>query len=247
VRSRVPPSGSRRSRRRSPEQPAAGREGEPGPPHVTPHPGRETARTARRAFPGRDAGPPFRHLDSPVVEAFEEVEHRPVLVFEQPARDLYPAVGRHADEVLVVGPAVNRAEAQAVGHDGFAAGPRIADDVGGVEQASLLEPADRALRRVGGNDTTSKARGARGLSPLERRTGARWRLRAARAPARRGTDHRSLRDESSSRGRFVADDEAGEVRLVPTGSGPDEVTSGTWKENASRSARLSGWFTSPAR
>src|SRR5262245_65338711 len=57
------------------------------------------------------------------------------------------AVRRDTDEVLVERSVVNRAEAQAVADLRLAAFD-VAQDVRGVEEAQLLQPADRALAAV---------------------------------------------------------------------------------------------------
>jgi hypothetical protein len=45
------------------------------------------------------------------VEAFQQFEHRSVLVVEEPSRHVHGVIRRDADEVLVEGAVVDRAEA----------------------------------------------------------------------------------------------------------------------------------------
>ena len=66
-------------------------------------------------------------------------------------------VGRNADEVLVEGAVVDRAEAQTVLYDGLAASLGVADDVRRVEQPHLPERADRAAVVVRGEHESAEA------------------------------------------------------------------------------------------
>ncbi|MGH3093697.1 MAG: hypothetical protein ACRDOG_15415 [Gaiellaceae bacterium] len=51
---------------------------------------------------------------------------------------------------------MDRAEAEPVAHDGLAVRLRVGDDVGGVQEADLLQPADRALAAVRGDDAAAE-------------------------------------------------------------------------------------------
>ena len=83
------------------------------------------------------------------MEGLQQLEHRAVVIVEQPARNTHFVVGRDADEVLVERPVVDRAEAEPVAHYRLAGGIRVSHDVGGVEQPHLLEVTDRARISVG--------------------------------------------------------------------------------------------------
>ena len=61
------------------------------------------------------------------------------------------------EDVNVVGGMVDFAHCDAVGDDGRPAF-RVGQDMGGVEQSGMAEPADGALVRVGGEDTLAEER-----------------------------------------------------------------------------------------
>lgn len=70
---------------------------------------------------------------------------------------MHAPLGRDADEVVVVGAVVEGAEAEPVDHHRRAGLVPVGDDVRGVEQAELLEAADRALVGVRRDDLAAEA------------------------------------------------------------------------------------------
>ena len=93
-----------------------------------------------------------------MVKSFEHVEHRPVVLVEEPVRDVHTEVGIDPDEVLIVGAVVNGAQAEPVRHDGFAPLLEVSDDMRSVEQSDLLQSADRAAIGVRGEDEAAELR-----------------------------------------------------------------------------------------
>ena len=65
---------------------------------------------------------------------------------------MYHVVGRDSDEILVEGTMVDRAEAQPVADNRITLRLGVTDDVRRVEEAQLLQPADRACVPVGDED-----------------------------------------------------------------------------------------------
>ncbi len=92
------------------------------------------------------------------MKALEQFQHGTVLVVEQSPRYVDTEVGIDADEVLVEGAVVDRAETEPVADDGVAGLLGVGDDVGCVEQADLLQPADGAAVAVGGQHRTAELR-----------------------------------------------------------------------------------------
>ena len=89
---------------------------------------------------------------------------------------------------------------------------------------SSFRRADRALAAVRRDDTTPEAR------LVQPNTGLSYRIAAFEGILEwhriwlvNWTFHRARRDENHSRDRIVVAHKAGEDRLVPAGSGPDEV------------------------
>ena len=78
-----------------------------------------------------------------VVEALQEIEHRAVLVTEQPRGDEDSVLGRHADEMLIKSAMVDRAQAEAVRH-GWVASLR---DVGMAQWAEAEHLMPDVVRR----------------------------------------------------------------------------------------------------
>ena len=138
------------------------------------------------------------------MEALEEVEHRTVLVLKQPPRDVNDVIGRDADEVLVERAVVDSAQAQSVLDRRLAGFFDVADDVRGIEQAQLLEAADRALVGVCGDDAPAKAR-------------------LVDSHLRLPHDVAAWRDHDHPSGRVVRRDEYGENRPVSAGPRREEV------------------------
>lgn len=141
------------------------------------------------------------------MEALEELQHRAVVLLEQTGRDADVVVGVDPDEILIEGAVMDRAQADAVAHDGVAVFLEIANDVSGVEQPKLLEPADRALVAVGRQNLTAKAplmdpdvRLADDVSPLDR-VGDPRRLSVVERAA-----HRAGLDENTEGCGIVGDD-----------------------------------------
>jgi hypothetical protein len=119
---------------------------------------------------------------------------------------------------------VDRAEAEPVAHDRQPLLLEIADDVGGVEQACLLEPADCALVRVCRQHARpeaglvqSHARFADGVAALERVVGQQWLALVV------GADHPTRREGHGASDRVVAGEEDGPLGSVVPGPGADEV------------------------
>src|SRR4051794_26137397 len=158
------------------------------------------------------------------MESLKHVKHRTVFVLAQAAGDVDDVIRRDADEILVERAVVDRAEAQAVGHRRLTALLDVAHYVRGVEQAKLLQAADRALTRVRGDDAATEARLvepdsrlADGVAALDRVVEAHglWLVHRAAGLARCDRDH--------ARGGIVSAHEDREHRLVPTRARPDEV------------------------
>jgi len=125
---------------------------------------------------------------------------------------------------LVERPVVDRVQAQAVLDDGLAAILEVSDDVGGIEEPHLLEPADRAAVAVCGEDDAAEARlmharpdPADDIASLDRileQDG----LSLVDRP-----DELSERDNDRARSGVVRDDEAWMEALVSPGPSPEEV------------------------
>jgi hypothetical protein len=92
------------------------------------------------------------------VEALQHFQHRTVLVLEEARRDVDTEIRCDPDEVLVEGAMVDRAEAEPIRHDRRARLLRVGDDVRGVEEPHLLQPADRAAVRVRGENGAAELR-----------------------------------------------------------------------------------------
>src|SRR5205823_7545214 len=93
----------------------------------------------------------------PFVKGLQKVEHRAVFIIAEAARDVNDVVGRDPNQALVERSVVDRAEAEAIADRRLAA-LDVAQDVRGVEEAELLQPADRALTAVRGDDSAAEAR-----------------------------------------------------------------------------------------
>jgi hypothetical protein len=89
--------------------------------------------------------PRGRNHDLPPVK----LEHGPVVVIEQPARHMNLTLRRDADQILVEGTVVDRAQAQPVADERLALLVDVTDDVRGIEQSGLSEGADGAAVAVG--------------------------------------------------------------------------------------------------
>jgi hypothetical protein len=85
--------------------------------------------------------PSARKFDRTTLESLQHVEHRAVVVVEEPAGNVNDIVGRDADKILIEGSMVNRAEAQSVRNLGRSSRLGISDDVRSVQQANFLQPA----------------------------------------------------------------------------------------------------------
>src|SRR5947208_1013687 len=77
------------------------------------------------------------------------LEHRPVLLMKDVHPDMDPNVRIDADYVRVVRRMVDRTEAEAVGDERLTLGMPIGEDVRGIEQLHVSEPADAALLLIG--------------------------------------------------------------------------------------------------
>src|SRR5690606_39015991 len=75
-------------------------------------------------------------------------ECRAVYFFEDIGPDLERVVGTDTDEVPIERLVVERAECEAVAHHRLAVGARIRNDVGGVQELFVAEPAEGALASV---------------------------------------------------------------------------------------------------
>ncbi len=76
---------------------------------------------------------PAWKLDRTTLESLQHVEHRAVIVIEEPTGDVNDIVGRDANKILIEGSMMNRAEAQPVRNLGRAGRLEIPDDVRSVE------------------------------------------------------------------------------------------------------------------
>jgi hypothetical protein len=85
------------------------------------------------------------------MELLEDVEHWPVVIVQQSARDVDAEVGCNADEVLVERAVVHGAQTEAVRHYRLAR-LRVGNDVRRIEQPHFVEPADGAAIVVRGED-----------------------------------------------------------------------------------------------
>jgi hypothetical protein len=118
---------------------------------------KEASEALIEAFSIRFVGRTRRDMQGPFVEGLQNVEHRAVFVIAEAARDVNDVVGRDPNQVLVERSVVDRAEAEAVADRRLAA-LDVAQDVRSVEEAELLQPADRALTAVRGDDSAAEAR-----------------------------------------------------------------------------------------
>ena len=83
-----------------------------------------------------------RQLDPLTVHALQSVqEHRSVGLLTDVLAHDHLVIGTNADEVPIEGRMVQLAQGQAVRHDRLAALIRVGDDVGGVQQLFVLQPA----------------------------------------------------------------------------------------------------------
>jgi hypothetical protein len=112
-----------------------------------------------------------RKLNRSSVESFEQIEHRPVVLLEQPPADLHLVVRRHTHEVLIEGAVVDAAEAEAVPGGGLATRVRVPDDVRCIQKSSLLETADRAALPICRDDDRAKPALVTGLIKTRRSAG----------------------------------------------------------------------------
>src|SRR5215831_5475765 len=132
-------------------------------------------------------------------------------------------VGRGANQVLIERSMVDCAQAQAVAHRWLAAFD-VSEDVCGVQEAALLEAADRALRAVRGNNAGSEARL---MQPETRLTHGVTALDRILQGHRRGlidwTTELTWCDGHHLGGRVIRADVDGEDRLVPAGLRSNEV------------------------
>jgi len=90
------------------------------------------------------------------VSVLEHGQHWPVLLVPQPWMQLDEVVRRDADQILVEGTVVDRAQAESVGDGGLAARIGVPDDVGCVEEPGLLRPGVSVTRRVSGSSEVTK-------------------------------------------------------------------------------------------
>ena len=91
-----------------------------------------------------------RHVDAPALEALQAMlEHRPVDLLQhvEAHRDL--EVGRDANDVGVERGVMQLAEREAVGNHRLTERVDIREDVGGLQQLVMAEPADGAALLVG--------------------------------------------------------------------------------------------------
>jgi len=82
------------------------------------------------------------------MEPFEEFEHGAIFVVEESLGDVNVVVGRYADEILVKRTVMDGAETEPIGDNRLAPQLEIANDVCGVEQTRLLQPAYRTQARI---------------------------------------------------------------------------------------------------
>ncbi len=75
----------------------------------------------------------------------QQLEHRSIVFVEQSLGHLNFVLRGDADQVLVIGAVMDRTEAQAVVDRRLATVVSVTDDVRGIEEPDLLEPADRTL------------------------------------------------------------------------------------------------------
>jgi hypothetical protein len=129
--------------------------------------GREVALSAVRGEalePTREAvaiGSPrtlARQLDLLVVKRLEQIKHRTVLVLEKAPRDVHAVIRSDANEILIEGTVMNRAQAQPVCDVRISLILEIADDVRSIEQTRLAETTDRTATLVGNEYPPAKAR-----------------------------------------------------------------------------------------
>ncbi len=86
------------------------------------------------------------------------LQHRAINLVEDVAADSDLEVRPHTEHVGVESAVVDRAQREAVGHDRRPALLRVRDDVRGVEQLNVLEPAHRARALVGAEDLRAEDR-----------------------------------------------------------------------------------------
>ena len=75
----------------------------------------------------------LRQEDFSAVKALQQVEHRPVVILEEPPRDRDVVIRSDCNEILVKRAVVNRAEAQSVRNSWFSEHFCIAGDVRGIQ------------------------------------------------------------------------------------------------------------------
>jgi len=77
------------------------------------------------------------------------IEHRPIVLAEHVGSNVHAVVRAHAEDVHVVRRVMDLAEGETVGDLGEAAFVAVLEDVRGVEEILVPEPADGAARATG--------------------------------------------------------------------------------------------------
>ena len=79
------------------------------------------------------------------VERLEQIEHRAVLVLEEPRRDAHVVIRRHSYKIMVVRTVMDRAQRPGRCSRPARRPPPVSDDVRSSEEATSFQTADRAL------------------------------------------------------------------------------------------------------
>ena len=82
------------------------------------------------------------------METFEKFEHGAIFVVEESPGDVNVVIGRYADEILVKRTVMDGAETKPIRDNRLAPQLEISNDVCGVEQTCLLQPAYRTQVRI---------------------------------------------------------------------------------------------------
>ena len=77
------------------------------------------------------------HVNLLAVEALEHIEHRSVVIFEQPTGYVHVVVGRDADKMIVERAVMDRAQAKPVRDNSVAHVLEVGEDVGCIQQSLL--------------------------------------------------------------------------------------------------------------
>src|SRR6267142_5477201 len=138
------------------------------------------------------------------MELLEEIEHRAVLLIQQPGRHANGAIRRYAYEVLIERAVMNRAQTETVRDRGCPLSQGVTRDMRRVEERDLSQPADRAAISVRRKHNRPKpalmqaySDFARGIAP-----GHLVQDRCRLALVDRA-DHRAWRDHHHSCGRIT--------------------------------------------